>query len=89
MKDKERPILGLDLDGICADYFSGLVQLIHEHRDVNIVFLSNEVYLDRVSLKSWLPFENPEKFIEQAINDHQLYAHLPVIDGAVDAISKD
>lgn len=77
-------VLGVDLDGVCADYTAGLRSVVAEERGVDPAELPEE--------RSWgftewgLEPEEFERIHHKAVTELRLLRHLPTIEGCADAL---
>lgn len=77
-------VLGVDLDGVCADYVAGFRRSVAQIWGVAEESLTKDVTWDFVE---WGIDE--EQFIELhrlAVQEHRLFIDLPAIDGAADSL---
>ena len=79
-----RFVLGVDLDGVVADYTVGFREVVAADRGVDPESLSLERGWD---FEEW-GFEpgDFERYHRQAVNEQRILANLPVVDGAADAL---
>lgn len=77
-------VLGVDLDGVCADYTSGIRQAVASERGVRPEDLPAE--------RSWgfqewdLTEAEFDRIHHKAVTEDHLLRHLPVIEGCADAL---
>jgi len=77
-------VLGVDLDGVCGDHTEAFRQVVAAERGVDPATLPTQV--------SWNFYEwglDDESFLEvhrKAVLDHRMFATMPVIEGAAEAL---
>lgn len=77
-------VLGVDLDGVCGDHTEAFRQVVAAERGVDPSTLPTQV--------SWNFYEwglDDESFLEvhrRAVLDHRMFATMPVIEGAAEAL---
>jgi 5'-nucleotidase len=77
-------VLGVDLDGVCGDHTEAFRQVVAAERGVDPATLPTQV--------SWNFYEwglDDESFLEihrKAVLDHRMFASMPVIEGAAEAL---
>lgn len=77
-------VLGVDLDGVCADYFAGFRTAVAREWSVDESTLTDQVSWDFVE---WgLDSEQFLQIHRRAVQDHRLFLELPMIKGASDAL---
>lgn len=77
-------VLGVDLDGVCADYFTGFRRSVSKMWGVPEESLTEDVTWDFVE---WGLDE--DQFIDlhrRAVQEHRLFIDLPAMDGASDSL---
>ncbi len=77
-------ILGVDLDGVCADYTAGLRRVVADDRGV----APEDLPLERSwGFEEWgLDAAEFERLHRKAVNEERILATLPVIEGCADAL---
>jgi 5'-nucleotidase len=84
MSDTGAFVLGVDLDGVCGDHTEAFRQVVAAERGVDPASLPTQV--------SWNFYEwglDDESFLEvhrRAVLEHRMFATMPVIDGAAEAL---
>lgn len=77
-------VLGVDLDGVCADYFAGFRTSVARHWQVDEESLTEDVTWD---FAEWgLDGEQFIKLHRTAVQHDRLFLNLPVIEGASEAL---
>lgn len=77
-------IFGVDLDGVCADYTVGFREFVAAERGVDLETLPLERGWD---FKEWdLTEEQFGQMHHKAVTEARMLRHLPVIEGAADAL---
>jgi 5'(3')-deoxyribonucleotidase len=77
-------IFGVDLDGVCADYSIGFRDFVADERGVDPESLPLERSWD---FREWdLDVPEFERLHHKAVSEARMLRHLPVIDGAADAL---
>lgn len=77
-------VLAVDLDGVCADYFTGFRRAVAREWDIAESELTEDVSWDFVE---WgLDQETFLAIHRRAVQDHRLFADLPAVDGASEAL---
>jgi 5'(3')-deoxyribonucleotidase len=77
-------VLGVDLDGVCGDHTEAFRQVVAAERGIDPATLPTQV--------SWNFYEwglDDASFLEihrKAVLDHRMFASMPVIDGAAEAL---
>lgn len=81
----DRPfVFAVDLDGCCADYYSGLADFVAERTGVDRATLT--VPNDYSSFESWgLSFDDFKRLHAEAVDDG-IFTRLPVIPGAPETL---
>lgn len=81
----DRPfVFAVDLDGVCADYYSGLADFVAQRRGLDRASLT--VPDDYSSFESWgLTFDEFKQLHAEAVDDG-LFTRLKVIDGAPETL---
>jgi 5'(3')-deoxyribonucleotidase len=77
-------VLGVDLDGVCADYTAGFREALARHRGIDPATLPPEVTWD---YSEW-GLER-EEFLEhhrRAVSEDRLFATMPPVEGAADSL---
>lgn len=77
-------VLGVDLDGVCADYFTGFRRSVARQWGVEEESLTRDVTWDFVEWGM-----DGDQFIElhrHAVQQHRLFVELPAIDGASESL---
>lgn len=77
-------ILGVDLDGVCADYTAGLRRVVADDRGIE----PSDLPLERSwGFEEWgLDAAEFERLHRKAVNEDRILATLPVIEGCADAL---
>ncbi len=77
-------VLGVDLDGVCADYTLGFRSVVALEWDVPEESLTTEVSWDFIE---WgLDREKFLKLHRSSVQDHRMFRDMPAIDGASDSL---
>ena len=77
-------IFGVDLDGVCADYTVGFREFVASERGVDLESLPLERSWD---FREWdLTEEQFGQMHHKAVTESRMLRHLPVIEGAADAL---
>ena len=77
-------VLGVDLDGVCADYTSAFRRIVAMERNVDADSLTTEVSWD---FAEW--GLNRDSFLElhkTSVQDHRMFKNMPALDGVSDAL---
>ena len=77
-------VLGVDLDGVCADYTSAFRRIVAMERNVDAESLTTEVSWD---FAEW--GLNRDSFLElhkTSVQDHRMFKNMPALDGVSDAL---
>ena len=77
-------VLGVDLDGVCADYTSAFRRIAAMERNVDADSLTTEVSWD---FAEW--GLNRDSFLElhkTSVQDHRMFKNMPALDGVSDAL---
>ena len=78
--DKGTVVIGVDLDGVCADFYGRMREIAAEWLEVNVNSLTTS---PTYGLKEWGLGEGQyEKLHRFAVTQRQLFESCPVIDGA-------
>lgn len=77
-------VLGVDLDGVCADYFSGFRSAVARERGVDEATLTEDVSWD--FLEWGLDTEGFLDIHRRAVQDHRLFVELAAIEGVSDSL---
>jgi len=77
-------VFGVDLDGVVADYTLGLREVVAAHRGIDPSTLPIERHWD---FREWdFGPDDFEFYHRRAVNDEHMFATLPMVDGAADAL---
>ena len=77
-------VLGVDLDGVCADYTSAFRRIVAMERNVDAESLTTEVSWD---FAEW--GLNRDSFLElhkTSVQDHRMFKNMPALEGVSDAL---
>ena len=77
-------VLGVDLDGVCADYTSAFRRIVAMERNVDADSLTTEVSWD---FAEW--GLNRDSFLElhkTSVQDHRMFKNMPALEGVSDAL---
>ena len=77
-------VLGVDLDGVCADYTSAFRRIVAMERNVDANSLTTEVSWD---FAEW--GLNRDSFLElhkTSVQDHRMFKNMPALEGVSDAL---
>ena len=77
-------VLGVDLDGVCADYTSAFRRIVAMERNVDAESLTTEVSWDFVEWGL-----NRDSFLElhkTSVQDHRMFKNMPALEGVSDAL---
>ncbi|MEI7886462.1 MAG: hypothetical protein WCJ04_03635 [Actinomycetes bacterium] len=77
-------VLGVDLDGVCADYTNAFRRIASLEWDVGLESLTTEVSWD---FSEW--GLNRDSFLElhkTSVQDHRMFKNMPALEGASDAL---
>jgi len=77
-------VLGVDLDGVCADYTTSFRKIVAMERNVTLESLTTEVSWD---FAEW--GLNRDSFLDlhrTSVQDHRMFRNMPVIEGVSDAL---
>ncbi len=77
-------VLGVDLDGVCADYTSAFRRIVAMERNVDPNSLTTEVSWD---FAEW--GLNRDSFLElhkTSVQDHRMFKNMPALEGVSDAL---
>jgi 5'(3')-deoxyribonucleotidase len=78
--DKGEVVIGVDLDGVCADFYARMREIAAEWLEVSVTSLTTS---PTFGLKEWgLGDGQYEKLHRFAVTQRQLFESTPVIDGA-------
>lgn len=79
-------VLGVDLDGVCADYMYGLKSFIAADRGISVDDLTDEVSWD---FPEWdINRAEFEDYHMRAVKESRMFRHLPAIEGASETLWK-
>jgi 5'(3')-deoxyribonucleotidase len=77
-------VLGVDLDGVCADYTTAFRRIAAMERDVQLESLTTEVSWD---FAEWgLDRASFLELHRTSVQDHRMFRNMPAIDGVSDAL---
>jgi len=77
-------ILGVDLDGVCGDYITGLKTFIAADRGISPDELTDDVSWN---CPEWgLTREEYEEYHLRAVQEHRLFLNMPIFRGASEAL---
>lgn len=77
-------VLGVDLDGVCADYTTAFAAVVAERRGISVGDLSGEVSWD---FHEW--DLDRDEFLElhrHGVQERRMFREMPVMEGAADAL---
>jgi hypothetical protein len=78
--DKGEVVIGVDLDGVCADFYARMREIAAEWLEVSVTSLTTS---PTFGLREWgLGDGQYEKLHRFAVTQRQLFESTPVIDGA-------
>ena len=82
----DTPILGLDLDGVVADYVDGIRHLIAEDRGIGVAELGEPTQWD---FSNWgITFDEFKIYHHRAVVENRLFKNAQPIAGAIDEICR-
>jgi 5'-nucleotidase len=77
-------VLGVDLDGVCADYTSAFRRIVARERNVDADSLTTEVSWD---FAEWgLDRDSFLDLHKTSVQDHRMFKNMPALDGVSDAL---
>jgi 5'(3')-deoxyribonucleotidase len=77
-------VLGVDLDGVCADYTSAFRRIVAMERNVDPNSLTTEVSWD---FAEWgLNRDSFLDFHKTSVQDHRMFKNMPALEGVSDAL---
>ena len=81
MKEKNRPVIGVDLDGVCADFYGRMREIAAEWFETSIESLPEKV---SYGLKEWgiVSKKQYESLHRYALYQRELFRTMPMIPGA-------
>ena len=81
-------VLGVDLDGVCADYTTAFRNVVAAERGVDPETIGEQTHWEFEKSPSWGITTRDEfiAFHKAAVEDHRMFATMPAIDGASDAL---
>ena len=77
-------VLGVDLDGVCAEYTSAFRRIVARERNVDADSLTTEVSWD---FAEWgLDRDSFLDLHKTSVQDHRMFKNMPALDGVSDAL---
>ncbi len=81
MPEKNKPVIGVDLDGVCADFYGRMREIAAEWFERPVDSLSEDVSygLEEWGISDTKQYESLHRF---ALNQRQLFKTMPMLPGA-------
>lgn len=77
-------VLGVDLDGVCADYTTAFAQVVAEERDIDVSELTTDVSWD---FAEWgLDRDEFLRLHRLGVQERHMFRDMPAMDGVADAL---